>query len=165
MSEEKDTRRTFHHRIIYGIWAVIGTTLALPSTIYLLFPFHGPKRGHWVDAGSLADLAPNEPKEVSFQRTKIDGWKVRTETATAWVVATPEQRAVAFSPLCTHLGCAYHWEKERNGFLCPCHNSLFAIDGRVITGPSPRPLDRYEVRVEGERLWLGALTRPEGTGQ
>ena len=51
----------------------------------------------------------------------------------------------------------YHWEDGKNEFLCPCHNSLFAIDGKVISGPAPRPLDRYETKVEGNKLLVGKL--------
>ena len=66
-----------------------------------------------------------------------------------------DEEVVAFMPSCTHLGCGYHWDKSKDGFVCPCHDSLFAIDGSVVAGPAPRPLDRYQVRVEGKLLWLG----------
>jgi menaquinol-cytochrome c reductase iron-sulfur subunit len=41
--------------------------------------------------------------------------------------------------------------------LCPCHSSVFSVDGAVISGPAPRPLDRYETKVENGKLLLGAL--------
>ncbi len=63
----------------------------------------------------------------------------------------------AFGPQCTHLGCAYHWEQDKKEFLCPCHTSLFAIDGSVLSGPAPRPLDRYQTKIEGTKLLLGRL--------
>src|ERR1035438_6846791 len=63
----------------------------------------------------------------------------------------------AFGPQCTHLGCAYHWEEGRGQFLCPCHTSLFSIDGKVAAGPAPRPLDRYQTRLNGSKLLLGKL--------
>ena len=46
---------------------------------------------------------------------------------------------VAFNPACTHLGCAYHWDESPNNFVCPCHASVFSIDGKVLVGPAPRP--------------------------
>ena len=64
---------------------------------------------------------------------------------------------VAFGPNCTHLGCAYHWDAGKNDFLCPCHNSVFSIDGKVVSGPAPRPLDRFETKIEGTKLLLGQL--------
>jgi menaquinol-cytochrome c reductase iron-sulfur subunit len=77
------------------------------------------------------------------------------------VVARGEDNYTVFSPICTHLGCAYNWNEERSRFECPCHNSVFDIEGRVVSGPAPRPLDTYEVKVEGERLFVGALLRGE----
>jgi menaquinol-cytochrome c reductase iron-sulfur subunit len=73
------------------------------------------------------------------------------------VVKLPEEGVVAFGPQCTHLGCAYHWEEGERHFLCPCHTSLFSIDGKVMSGPAPRPLDRYETKVDKNRLLLGSL--------
>lgn len=161
MGEQGTTRRTFYHRIIYGIWGLISGALALPAVAYLLFPFRDPNEGHWVDAGNITEMETNTPKEIVFQRTRRDGWKVRTENAAAWVIKTAQEEYVAYSPYCTHLGCAYRWDEKNEKFLCPCHDSFFAIDGAVLTGPSPRPLDRYEVRVEGNRLWLGRVYRSE----
>src|SRR6185369_16814552 len=59
----------------------------------------------------------------------------------------------------TRLGCAYHWEAARNQFVCPCHESRFSIDGKVLGGPAARPLDRYPVRVENSKLLIGSEIR------
>ncbi len=75
--------------------------------------------------------------------------------ATAWVVKGPYNEVVAFSPQCTHLGCAYHWDGPSHTFVCPCHNSVFAIDGKVLGGPAPRPLDRFITKIQGGRLDIG----------
>ena len=32
-----------------------------------------------------------------------------------------------------------------------------SLDGKVVAGPAPRPLDRYETRVENGKLLLGPL--------
>jgi len=77
-------------------------------------------------------------------------------------VKKPKQAVVAFAPQCTHLGCGYHWDEQKQYFVCPCHSSTFSIDGEVLSGPAPRPLDRYEVRVQGEKLWLGPVRRAAG---
>jgi Rieske Fe-S protein len=57
----------------------------------------------------------------------------------------------------THLGCAYQWDLTEKEFVCPCHASGFSLDGKVIAGPAPRPLDRYDTRIENNRLMLGRL--------
>jgi menaquinol-cytochrome c reductase iron-sulfur subunit len=87
----------------------------------------------------------------------VDGWKIMSEKSTTWVVKSPDDQVVAFGPQCTHLGCAYHWDEAKNEFLCPCHTSLFSIGGKVLSGPAPRPLDRYETKIEGSKLLIGRL--------
>jgi menaquinol-cytochrome c reductase iron-sulfur subunit len=154
------TRRRFYVGAIYGLWAAIAAALGLPAAIYLLFPPRVRQEDQWVDAGDVSRLDANSPTEMTFRRNRVDGWKITSEKATAWVVKQAGNSVVAFGPQCTHLGCAYHWDDGRSGFLCPCHNSLFSLDGKVMSGPAPRPLDRYETKVEGRKLLLGRLLAP-----
>ena len=155
------SRRRFYIGAIYGIWAAIAAALGIPALGYLFLPPRIRQENQWVDAGDVSQLTPDSPVEMTFRRTRIDGWKVMSEKSTAWVVKRPDSSIAAFGPQCTHLGCAYHWEESKNEFVCPCHNSVFAVDGRVISGPAPRPLDRYESKVEGTHLMLGRLEQPE----
>jgi len=73
------------------------------------------------------------------------------------LVAIPGNRAVvrtstsatgfkAFSAVCTHEGCST--EVQNNRFECPCHGSIFAIDGSVIQGPASSPLPTRGVTVD-----------------
>jgi menaquinol-cytochrome c reductase iron-sulfur subunit len=71
------------------------------------------------------------------------------------VLRKDDQNVVAYTPQCTHLGCAYHWEDKDNNFLCPCHTSTFSIDGKVLTGPAPRPLDRYVTKIDQGKILIG----------
>jgi menaquinol-cytochrome c reductase iron-sulfur subunit len=141
------------------LWAIISAALGLPALFYLLFPPKARKENEWVEAGDISRMAPDSPVEMSFRRNRVDGWKVISEKSTAWVVKHADNSVVAFGPQCTHLGCAYHWEEGKNEFLCPCHSSLFASDGRVISGPAPRALDRYDVKVQGSKLLIGDLRK------
>jgi cytochrome b6-f complex iron-sulfur subunit len=61
----------------------------------------------------------------------------------------------AYSAICTHLGCIVQWLPEQREFLCPCHAGRFAPDGRVLSGPPPRPLDPLPVMVVDNRLLIG----------
>jgi menaquinol-cytochrome c reductase iron-sulfur subunit len=154
---ESPTRRTFYLEIIYGLQAIMGVFLAGVAGVYLFFPPKEKNEREWVDAGDLAKLPLNSPEEVSFQRRRVDGWKITSEKATAWVVKHSDAQVVAFAPQCTHLGCAYHWDQANHNFLCPCHTSTFSIDGKVLEGPAPRPLDRYAVKIDGAKLQIGPL--------
>jgi menaquinol-cytochrome c reductase iron-sulfur subunit len=151
------TRRAFYIGFINGVMGLIGLALAAPAAIYLLFPPKVRKEAEWVKTSDLSTIPDKAPTEVSFERKRVDGWKVTTEKATAWVVKGPYNEVVAFTPQCTHLGCAYHWDDPSHTFICPCHTSVFSIDGKVISGPAPRPLDRYQTKIEAGRLEIGPV--------
>ena len=157
------TRRGFHAAGIYAIWGVITASLGAPALAYLFLPPKPRQDESWIDVGDITYLTPNQPVEMVFRRNRVDGWKVVSEKLTAWVVKAPSGQVCAFGPQCTHLGCAHHWDDTKAQFVCPCHNSLFSIDGKVASGPAPRPLDRYETRLDGSKLLLGDLRKPEGT--
>ena len=142
---------------IYAIWGAIAAALGAPAIVYLLFPPKTPKADLWVVAGDVSALAGDHPVELVFRRNRTDGWKLTSQKATAWAVRGSDGHVTAFGPQCTHLGCAYHWDDARSEFVCPCHNSLFGLDGKVLAGPAPRPLDRYETKVQNGKLLLGRL--------
>jgi cytochrome b6-f complex iron-sulfur subunit len=56
-------------------------------------------------------------------------------------------RFLAFSAVCTHLGCVVSWRPDEKVFFCPCHAGRFSEDGEVLGGPPPKPLPRYAVEV------------------
>lgn len=156
-AREAVTRRKFYVGMIYGLWSTIATALAIPAAIYLLLPPRLRKASQWIEAGDISTLASRDPVEMVFRQNRVDGWKIQSEKSTAWVVKLGDAQIVAYGPQCTHLGCAYHWDENRHNFVCPCHSSIFGIDGKVISGPAPRPLDRYETKMENGKLLLGPL--------
>ncbi len=158
IDESGATRRSFYKRAVYGMGALITAMLSAPAAAYLMLPPRREEESSWADGGDISSVKSNEPVEIVFQQIKKDGWKRSVQRATAWIVKT-EDGVVAYHPRCTHLGCGYHWEGDIGEFVCPCHASNFAMSGEVLTGPAPRPLDRFETRIKGSRLWLGAVVQ------
>jgi quinol---cytochrome c reductase iron-sulfur subunit, bacillus type len=112
----------------------------------------------WADAGEIAEFSQSVPQEITFESRQADGWNIEESKASAWIVRQGDGSMVSFSPWCTHLGCAYHWESKRSEtggcFVCPCHGSRFHANGIVLEGPASRPLDRYATKTQGSRLWI-----------
>jgi menaquinol-cytochrome c reductase iron-sulfur subunit len=77
--------------------------------------------------------------------------EAKTQKA-VWAVKHPDGAVTVFSPLCTHLGCGYHWDTTDRRFKCPCHGSVYAVTGEVLAGPAPRALDRLPTKIEEGRL-------------
>lgn len=157
MATDSGDRRTFFLTVIYGVWAAIGAALSIPAAVYLLLPPKLRHQNEWAEAGDITKMAPNSPVEMVFRRNRVDGWRILSEKSTAWAVKLAGGEVIAYAPQCTHLGCAYHWDESKKQFLCPCHNSVFSVDGKVVSGPAPRPLDRYDAKVQNNKLLLGEI--------
>lgn len=72
----------------------------------------------------------------------------RLGTERVLLVKEKEQKVRALSAKCTHEGCTVQYVPADGVVWCACHNGKFALDGRVLAGPPPRPL--VEFRVEGD---------------
>ena len=122
--------------------AVIGTSVAAMVFLVACGPGAASAPRGWVPADvDLATLAPDQPVPVRFAGT-VGGSAV---AGSAWLVWRSAGDLVAFDPRCTHAQCAYNWTDQAR-FACLCHAGLFRVDGTVISGPPPRPLDRFGVR-------------------
>ena len=71
------------------------------------------------------------------------------------IINARDKGFLAFSKVCTHLGCLVKYDKERQIFICPCHAGLFDLEGNVISGPPPSPLQKFAVRVDGDNIVIG----------
>jgi menaquinol-cytochrome c reductase iron-sulfur subunit len=152
-------RRAFLEGAIYGLMSAIAGAIGITSALYLLRAPKNQSRSTWADAGDLAEFQPDVPKQVTFARNRVDGWRSFTSKESAWIVKNAHDGVTAFVPSCTHLGCAYAWQAKRGAFVCPCHNSVFSRTGQVIAGPAPRPLDRYQIELAGTRLQIGPMLK------
>ncbi len=65
----------------------------------------------------------------------------------AYVVGAPGG-VYALSAVCTHLGCITRFLSDEKCIACPCHGSRFDLEGNVIQGPAPRPLQWLEVQAD-----------------
>lgn len=146
------TRRKFLTLGIGGISGLIGVALGIPLVGYAVSPATTKKEQHWVELGSTSDFKPLTPTKVEFDVVRKDGWIEEQTKKSAWVVLNDAGTPVVFDPRCTHLGCAYRWDAADRRFLCPCHDAKFDLDGNVVAGPPPRPLDRLQSKIEGGKI-------------
>lgn len=67
------------------------------------------------------------------------------------LLMTKEGELRALSAICTHLGCTVAMESksEKTRLHCPCHGSNFDLTGKVINGPAKKPLQRFDVHLDG----------------
>jgi len=111
-----------------------------PVLRYLVPPPVADLGGDEVIAAKVGDLKPNSAKIFRFGSRP--GLLLR--------IGEGEYRA--FSATCTHLSCTVQYRTDLHEIWCACHNGMYDLNGRNLSGPPPRPLETYWVHVRGEDL-------------
>ncbi|GAB1721332.1 MAG: putative Quinol-cytochrome c reductase, iron-sulfur subunit (Rieske iron-sulfur protein) [Nitrospira sp.] len=132
--------------------AVVAVGLAVPLLGSLVSPAFMRRRQEWVDIGPIDALSAGRPTQLDHVTTVRDGWLEAKSEKAVWAVKQSQGDIKVFSPICTHLGCGYRWDETERKFLCPCHGSSYDINGLVLGGPAPRPLDVLPSKVQDGRL-------------
>jgi ubiquinol-cytochrome c reductase iron-sulfur subunit len=74
---------------------------------------------------------------------------------------------IAFSKICSHMGCAVAlYEQQTKHLLCPCHQSTFDVTraAKVIFGPSARPLPQLDITIDNDGFLLARQPFSEPVG-
>jgi menaquinol-cytochrome c reductase iron-sulfur subunit len=165
-------RRAFVLRLLAAIGAILGLGIGVPVAGFgtapgwrartapsLLSNSVAPtlRTQGWTSVGHLDDFEIGVPKRVEPVRRVVDGWVAGDQPIAVYVVRRTASKVVAFDPHCTHLGCPLQFVEGARVFLCPCHGGVFDHAGDVVSGPPPRPMVRYETKVEQGEILIGAL--------
>ena len=134
-------RRSFLKTVLAGLGAV-----AFASFAYPLIRFLAPPGSVSVDKKVVL-----VKQEIPLGSSKV----VLFNDKPAIVINNPGKGFIAFSKVCTHLGCLVEYEKDKNRLICPCHAGAYDLEGKVLSGPPPRPLPEVSLKVEGEQLIIG----------
>jgi cytochrome b6-f complex iron-sulfur subunit len=126
----------------------LGLTVEAGWTTYdILKPQTSNAFGGVVAAGSVSDYPPGTV------RYYIDG---------RFYVASAGGALVALYQKCPHLGCRVPFCDSSGRFECPCHGSIYNIRGEYIQGPAPRGMDRFPIKIDGDRVLVDTGKVVEG---
>lgn len=133
--ESNVTRRNF----LKYAWGTAGA-LVLGEGALVTYRFFSPKVsagefGSVFNVGNVEDFPPGSVTPFNAGRF--------------YLVRQVDGGFLALYRKCTHLGCAVPWEQAEGKFVCPCHASEFEADGDVLNAPAPRPLDRFQITIDG----------------
>jgi len=145
------SRRKFLSRATAAIGAVLTAGLGGPAVAYFVSPARKPEaEKDWLPLGSSSKVEIGTPTLFKTTIDRTTGWITESEEVSFYVVTENARDYVALSNVCSHLGCRVRWVDDQDEFFCPCHGGVFSIEGVVVDGPPPRPLDQFEVReVDG----------------
>jgi len=154
---ENPQRRSFLIGLIAAMGGLISFILGGSGIFYFLSPAWRGKKEDWVEVGPVEGIQEGTPIKLDYVKRKMDGWNVIESPSSVWVILQKGEW-VAYDPHCTHLGCPYRWDSAKQAFLCPCHGGVFSKDGKVVSGPPPKPLVRFPVKITGGTIYV----LPEG---
>lgn len=164
-TEDGISRRRFFQRVIGFLSALATLTLAIPFIAALIGPALEKRKTHFAKVAALDSLPLGEPVDVKYADLSTDAFMSHSSTYSVWIIKHSPTKATAFSPICPHLGCGFNWDAQARRFACPCHGSVWTIDGRVIGGPSPRPLDTLPTKIQNGELYVELLRFKTGIPQ
>ena len=149
-SAGRSSRRQFNFALAVG-WGMLAICAATFGAMFQ--DFFGPKvlkepKKLWR-VGKLEDYSsPGVYEPYKKTPAGSEGF---------WLVnlAPAENKIVAISTICTHLGCIPNWLSGDQKFKCPCHGSGYYITGVNFEGPTPRPLERFPISLDADGyLWV-----------
>jgi len=136
-----ERRRFLNVLLGSGFFLWLGSVL-YPVTRYLVPPASVTSDVTSVRVGKVDELLPGQYRIFRFGRKPGILFRMR------------DGSLHALSARCTHLDCTVQFDGEREQIWCACHNGIYDITGRNVSGPPPRPLDQYEVVVKGEDVYV-----------
>jgi ubiquinol-cytochrome c reductase iron-sulfur subunit len=107
-----------------------------------------------------ADRELDEKAKAAVLLMRLNPSDIKSAKEQSWGY----QGIVAYSKICTHVGCPVGlYEQQTHHLLCPCHQSTFDVthDCKVIFGPAHRPLPQLPISVDTD----GYLVAQRGFGQ
>jgi ubiquinol-cytochrome c reductase iron-sulfur subunit len=125
-------------------------------------PTMRPLRPEDIPVGGLVNAIPenmheieehdgnlNERGKVSIILVRMNPASIVSQQGEGW----DHEGILAFSKLCTHVGCPISLYQQRtHHLLCPCHQSTFdlADSGNVVFGPAARRMPQLPITVDAE---------------
>ena len=135
-------RRRFVGALLGSGFLATAVAFLYPVLRYLVPPKASDVGGDAVIAGRVGELKPNSGKIFRFGNRP--GLLIHTSSG--------EYRAM--SATCTHLSCTVQYRDDLQQVWCACHNGKYDLNGRNVSGPPPRPLQAFEVQVQGDEIFV-----------
>ena len=136
---KKRSRRGF-----IDIMLGLGSFGAAASVIYPVLRYLKPLG----PSGAQGPVKLTKEEQARLEREKM--LIVRAGTTRILVFEDGQQQLRALDARCTHEGCTVQFVPGESLIWCACHNGKFDLDGKVLSGPPPRPLAQYSCQREAD---------------
>jgi Rieske Fe-S protein len=130
---------------LHGLEAGVVATLA--AILYPVIRFVRPRAA--TNSGALEVVAPYRVNELKPDAHGHWPPPFNFGGKPCLVIRTPEGEVRAFCAVCTHLECTVEFRAAKADIFCNCHDGVYNLNGRNVSGPPPRPLEEYKVTLRG----------------
>ncbi len=140
-------RRRFMQAVLGGGLLASAASFLYPVLRYLVPPPATDMGANTVQAAKVSELKANSARIFRFG------------SKPGLLIRTADGQYKAMAATCTHLSCTVQYREDLRQVWCACHNGMYDLNGRNISGPPPRPLEAYDVHVQGEDV---VVSRTQG---
>ena len=103
----------------------------------------------WVAIGNVRELPVGKFEARLVTVTAHATWFSKKVERTIWLCRNADETVTVLSGICPHLNYTINnWQQDLGIFKCPGHKSAFDSNGKVLEGPSPRPMDPLEHQIK-----------------
>ena len=131
-------RRRFLDSLLGTGFVSTAVAIAYPVWRYLIPPASGEPATQSVIAAQASQVRANS------------GLLFKFGSKPGLLVRTAEGELQAFNAVCTHLDCTVQYKPDTSQIWCACHNGTYDLQGNVVSGPPPRPLEKLVVNQRGD---------------
>lgn len=150
---ESPERRKFLGRTLAAINLFVFGSVLVPVVGFIFSPLSIRRKSEWIPIVDENDIPIGTTKEIRFTTKVRDGYRIADRTYAVYVRRTQEG-VLVINPSCTHLGCKVNYQEAKDRFVCPCHGGVFDAVGDNVSGPPPKPLERYASRLDGGKVFI-----------
>jgi menaquinol-cytochrome c reductase iron-sulfur subunit len=154
-------RREFFKKVFAGF---IGAVVSLFPVGAGLAVFLDPLRRNASASAAIRvttlKAVPSDgvPRKFPVITDRVDAWNriPQVPIGAVYLRRTGDQTVEALNVVCPHAGGFVDYVPGSNCFVCPLHNSKFALDGKISDpkSPAPRPMDSLEVEIRNGEIWV-----------
>lgn len=138
-------RRQFTNILLGGgLLGWLGSVL-YPVISFLKPPKMAEANVQSIQAGLASDFQSNTAEILKFGRKPVI------------LIRTDAGEFRAFAATCTHLDCIVQYRDDLKQIWCACHNGLYDLKGRNVSGPPPKPLEEFAVNVVNDEIFVSKV--------
>ena len=93
-------------------------------------------------------------KAATEAEVKEKGFVVKTFNRKEIFITYLEEKLTIFSLICRHKKCTVKYNNKKEQFICPCHDGTYDKTGKVVSGPPPSPLRRFQYEIRNGEIWV-----------